>query len=335
MKPNTNSEFELNIAADLQRWRTFLIVAEQGSLTRAAIQLGASQSLLSRQINALERDCGTRLFVRTGRGVALSETGDRIFSRVKALLKDAQTLDEEIRGASRDPVGRVILGVLPSIGISLVPRLFAYLRAHFPGVHLKILEGSSGQVEEWLAAGRVDVAILYRYASSLPALEETLAKVDSFLIARVGDRLTKGPEVSFAKLHQLPFILPSAPNGLRTALDAAAKQLNITLEPVLEADSLPLQRALVEQEGLYTVLPLHAVWTEVQAKRLQASRIMDPVLQRSVSMAFAKSKGLARAVTTVATAIHNIVDEMAAHGLWHAAVDPKLNKTHLSKTKNA
>jgi hypothetical protein len=63
--------------------------------------------------------------------------------------------------------------------------------------------------------------------------------------------------------------LPSAPNGLRTALDGAARSARIALAPVIEADSLPLQKHLTAQEGLYTVLPLHVLCQEVQNGRLQ------------------------------------------------------------------
>ncbi|MEF7612457.1 LysR substrate-binding domain-containing protein [Aquincola sp. MAHUQ-54] len=308
--------FQLDIAADLHKWRTFLAIGELGSLTRAALFLDSNQSLLSRQLNALERECGARLFTRTGRGVELSEVGRRIFPQVRALLADAEQLEREIRGEARELTGRVTLGSLPSIGHPLVGRLFTEVRSRHPGVHLKILEGSSGQVEEWLADARVDIAILYRYGASLPEHEQALATVDSYLIGARGDTLTTAAEVPFASLHELPFILPSAPNGLRTALDAMARQERITLAPAIEADSLPLQKLLVEQERLYTVLPLHAVWQEMQERKLQAARIVSPSLQRSVSMAMARQKGPAKAVSAVAALIVQIVDEMAQRGMW-------------------
>ena len=310
------TDFRINIAADLHKWRAFLAIGELGSLTRAALFLDSNQSLLSRQLNALERECGARLFNRTGRGVQLSEVGARIFPQVTALLADAELLEIEIRGEAREPSGRVTLGSLPSIGQPLVGRLFTAMRARHPLVSLKVLEGSSGQVEEWLADARVDIAILYRYGPTLPEQEQLLASVDSYLIGPKGDKLTAAAEISFSALHELPFILPSAPNGLRTALDAVARQERITLAPVIEADSLPLQRSLVAQERLYTVLPLHAVWTEVGEGRLQASRIVSPPFQRSVAMALAKSKGPARAVSAVAAQIVQIVNEMARKGMW-------------------
>jgi len=310
------TSIQLDVTASLQKWRAFLAIGELGSLTRAALFLNSNQSLLSRQLNALERECGTRLFVRTGRGVELSDVGQRIFPQVRALLADAEQLENEIREQARDASGRVTLGTLPSIGHHLVGQLFTEVRARYPGVSLKVLEGSSGQVEEWLADARVDIGILYRYGGTLPEHEQCLATVDSYLIGPAGDRLTAHEEVSFRTLHELPFILPSAPNGLRTALDSMARQEHITLAPVIEADSLPLQPSLVARERLYTVLPLHAVWTEVAKGEVQAARIVDPPFQRTVALVFAKTKGPGKAVSAIAGLIGEIVDRMARDGMW-------------------
>lgn len=318
MQSAKGTEFKIDIAADLHKWRAFVAIAELGSLTRAALFLDSNQSLLSRQINALERECGSRLFNRTGRGVELSDVGLRLFPQVRALLEAAEQLEVEIRGEVREPTGRVTLGSLPSIANPLVGRLFTDIRERHPAVKLKILEGSSGQVEEWLSDARVDIAILYRYGSTLSEQEQALATVDSYLIGPKGDRLTQAAELPFNALDELPFILPSAPNGLRTALDAMARQQHITLIPAIEADSLPLQKSLVAQERLYTVLPLHAVWTEVAEGRLQAARIVEPPFQRTVAMALAKSKGPARAVSAVASRIVDIVADMARKGMWHS-----------------
>lgn len=316
------TEFQIDIAADLHKWRAFVAIGELGSLTRAALFLDSNQSLLSRQLNALERECGARLFNRTGRGVELSDVGERLFTRVKGLLQDAEALEQEIRGEAREPSGRVTLGILPSIALPMIGRLFSEIRNRHPAISIKVLEGSSGQVEEWLADARVDIAILYRYGASLASSERPLAFVDSYLIGPPGDVLTAAREVPFAALHELPFILPSAPNGLRTALDSLSRQHRITLAPVIEADSLPLQKSLVATEGLYTVLPLHAVWSEVSEGRVQAAKLVDPPFQRTVAMAFSKAKGPARAVTVVAARIVALVDEMARDGMWQPTGQP-------------
>ncbi len=314
MNRSKPSEFKIDVLADLNKWRMFIAIGELGSLTRAAMYLDSNQSLLSRQLNALERECRGRLFNRTGRGVELSELGARLFPQVRAILESAETLEQEIVGREVEPRGRVTVGLLPSIGLPLIGRLFRELRDKLPQVRLKVLEGSSGQVEEWLNDARVDIAILYRY-KTLPETEQALAIVDSYLIGRPGDPLSEATDVTFAQLDSLPFILPSAPNGLRTALDSMARQMNITLEAVIDADSLPLQKSLVMHEGLYTVLPLHAVWSEVRSGQLQAARITEPRFQRTVSMAMAKTKGPSRAVRAVASQIAQSLQEMQQAGM--------------------
>ena len=99
------TSIQLDVTASLQKWRAFLAIGELGSLTRAALFLNSNQSLLSRQLNALERECGTRLFVRTGRGVELSDVGQRIFPQVRALLADAAG------GARLEGSGAFVAGV--------------------------------------------------------------------------------------------------------------------------------------------------------------------------------------------------------------------------------
>lgn len=323
MSARKPTSIRLNIATDLNKWRTFLAIGEHGSLTRAAIFLDSDQSLLSRQLNAMERDCGVRLFKRTGRGMALSEAGARIVPYVKTLLESADQLDTEMHGEAHQLAGLVTLGLLPSICSPLVGHLFTHLRATHPALSLRILEGSSGQVEEWLADARVDIAILYRYGTSLPEQEQWLATVDSYLIGAKGDRVTAGAEVSFARLHALPLILPGPPNGLRTALDATARQQKITLAPAIEADSLPLMKSLVAHERLYTVLPLHAVWQEVQDGKVQAARLVNPPLQRTVAMALSRSKSRGKAVKVLAREIVNTANEMARQGMWRPVAPEK------------
>lgn len=321
MQPAKPTEFDIDLFAQLARWRAFVAIGELGSVTRAALYLDSNQSLLSRQLNALERDCGGRLFNRTGRGVQLSELGERIFPRVKALLAEAAQLELDIRSEGREPAGRVTVGMLPSISQALTLPLYAQARQRWPKVSLRILEGSGGQVEEWLADARVDIAILYRYGATVPDQEQALATVDSYLVGRHGDALTTRETVRFADLDGLPLVLPGAPNGLRTALDAIARHQHIALAPAIEADSLPLQKSLPVREPVYTVLPIHAVWEEVQAGTLQAARIVEPVLQRSIVMATARAKSPSRAVMALAALIDATFHDLARTGMWHRGGD--------------
>jgi DNA-binding transcriptional LysR family regulator len=319
MHPKSPSQIQLNLTSDLRKWRAFVAIAELGSLTHAAIFLDTSQSHLSRHLNSLERDCKARLFNRTGRGLALSDVGLRIFPIVRDLLSDAEQLEAEIHGDALEPAGQVTLDLLPSIASAIATRLFERVRERYPAIRLKVQEGSSGQVEELLAGARIDIGILYRYGDQPLEDEQALATIDSYLIGPAGDRLTSASTIPFSSLHGLPFILPGAPNGLRAALDRLSRLNRISLNAVIEADSLPLMRDGVADSGLYTVLPIHAVWAQIQENRLQAAKIVSPEIRRIVSMVLSRKKGPSRAVSAVASQITEIIGSQRDKGMWDQA----------------
>ena len=86
--------------------------------------------------------------------------------------------------------------------------------------------------------------------------------------------------------------------------------------PCRHRDPVPLQKSLPASEGVYTVLPLHSVWDEVAAGNLQAARIVEPSMQRTIAMATARTKSPARAVKAATTEIHTLFHEFAQAGLW-------------------
>jgi Transcriptional regulator len=95
------------------RWLVFVRVADLGSLSKAAIALDMPQSLVSRNIALLEQQCGERLFRRTGRGVVLTEFGESVLPRVSHLAEEADALADDIRSLRGQPIGEVLVGLLP------------------------------------------------------------------------------------------------------------------------------------------------------------------------------------------------------------------------------
>ena len=86
---------------DCAAWKLFIDAAELGSLSKVALAYGTSQPHISRQIGELERECGGRLFQRTGRGVALTDLGQRIAPRIRAWLASTEQLANEVRNLGR------------------------------------------------------------------------------------------------------------------------------------------------------------------------------------------------------------------------------------------
>lgn len=291
---------------DLKALHAFVRVSELGSLTKAAVALGVTQPSLSRVIGTLERDSGGPLFHRTGRGVSLTELGETALPRARALIVDAEQLLTDMRDLGRAPSGGVTLGILPSMMSPLAATLFDDLRTRLPGIRLRILEGFSEQIERWVAEGRVDVGLLSRYRAHRGKRDDVLLTSRLLLVGPAGPEGL--PErIEFSRLARLPLVLPASPNGLRVMLDETARKQRLKLNVVLEADSLEAQKSVVQRCNCYALLSPQAIFDDLKADRLTASRIVKPELTRVVVVTTSTHRPLSRAGREVLRTVRLLV----------------------------
>ena len=210
-------------------WKLFVDAIELGSLSKVAVAYGTSQPHVSRQIGELERECGGRLFQRTGRGVVLTELGERVAPKVRAWLASTDQLANDIHTTAGKPIGRVRLGILPSAAHPLVSTLCRRLQERYPLVQLSVREGQGAQLETWLENGSLDLAILFRHSDPPRNGDVYLVETSTYLVSADGDPLTAKPTVPFAKLHNLPLVQFCRPNSWRDRLDELAHQRGVTL----------------------------------------------------------------------------------------------------------
>jgi DNA-binding transcriptional LysR family regulator len=283
-----------------EQLRLFLQVAHHGSLTKAALAANSVQSVVSRQLSALEKECGGRLFYRTGRGVALTELGATFLPQVKQLLSQFDLLSENIRSFADTPAGEVRLGILPALSLPLVSALARQARERFPLIRLHLFEGSNGQLQEWIDGGRIDLALMYRYGEVDAAIDRVLGTAFAYLVGPSGDTATRDETIAFRRLQNLPLVLPGVPNALRTTLDAVARRESISLNVILQADSLPIQKRIAASGDAYAIVGRLAVTDELVAGTLQASRIVDPPIQRVAILCTGSQANYGPAVRAIA-----------------------------------
>lgn len=266
-----------------QRWRIFLEVAQLGSLTRAASALNVPQPTISRQVSTLERECGTRLFRRTGRGVALTDFGAHLFPQLLALAADADRLADAIKAKGGLPAGEVRVGLLPSTVPSVASRLFSCLREQLPQVQLHLVEGSNASLEEQLREGRIDLALLLREQPSPDPDETVLTQTTLHLVGRRGDPLLAQGSVPLAALEGLALVVPGRPHPLRGRLEALAEARGLNLNVAVTADSIRLQHEIAASGGVYAVSS--GLFEMSQDPRFSAAEIVKPRLRRSIVLA--------------------------------------------------
>ena len=142
---------------DLIKCEAFLTAAETGSLTAAAAQMGYSQSGMTRMIESLEDEVGFSLFVRSKRGVELTENGRGLMPFFREMIRSynsAEQYSADIRGTIR---GSVTIGSYYSISAILMPSILSDFREMYPGVSVRIHEGSNLEMAQWLKEQSVDL----------------------------------------------------------------------------------------------------------------------------------------------------------------------------------
>lgn len=295
---------------NLKQLETFMLVANLGSLSRAAKTLDIAQSLVSRQLAQLEAEWGDRLFERTGRGVVLTDFGRRVQPEAGLLLGQADRLQTVVKETAGVLAGTVHVGVLPSMARHLLPLLFMDLSVRAPAVRLHVTEGFSGSLDEQLGSGRLDMIVVNRYGASTERGEDALGVVDTFLVGPPDHPACQGRTIPFKKLAGLPLVLPSTPNGLRSTLDHIARDQGVTLDVVMEVDTQTTMKDVVASGRALTILPALAVQDECGDGRLAAVRISKPFIKRTIALGFTKQRPLSKAARLVGSRLRVLTTQL-------------------------
>jgi DNA-binding transcriptional LysR family regulator len=149
------------MAIELRHLRYFIVVAEEGHITRAAERLGMQQPPLSQRIKAIERELDVQLFRRKARGVDLTDAGRVFLDNARAMLAHYDHTFETTRRTARGEQGRICVGVTPTSPFHpLVPRVIRAFRDAYPRVFLRLDEKLGNELVEQLRQERIDVAFI-------------------------------------------------------------------------------------------------------------------------------------------------------------------------------
>jgi LysR family nitrogen assimilation transcriptional regulator len=272
---------------NLKQLECFLQVAELGSFSRAALFLSMPQPLLSRYVRQLEMDLRQSLLIRTGRGVTPTEAGRLFLAHARGILHQVARAREEIEEIRGTPIGQVAIGLPPTVGRVLTVPMITEFRARFPQARLKITDGLSIHLLDWLGTGRLDVAVAYNVAWT-PTFEITSLLEQPLYLICPGSRGAPSPQteapVPFVELPGYPLIIPARPNAMRMFIEAQFASAGVKMNVAWEVDGVPPILDLVHQGYGYAVLPLAAVHEDLVQGPFVARPIVEPDLVIPLSL---------------------------------------------------
>lgn len=193
---------------NLLHWRLMVAIADAGNISRAAERVGITQSGASQATAQLETALGFQVFVRERRHIGITALGEQVIEHARAMLErlDAiRALADDSQGLSGE---RIRLASFPSVISTLLPGLLRDFQRRHPGIELVVLEGTDEEVEDWLAAGTVELGVVLNPA---PGRAEAVLGRDAWVAVLpnshpLGRRVSESG-VTLEELAAQPFIL--------------------------------------------------------------------------------------------------------------------------------
>jgi DNA-binding transcriptional LysR family regulator len=247
---------------DLRQLRYFLAVAEERSVTRAAVRLHLTQPPLSAQVARLEHELGVPLFVRHRRGVDLTEAGRQLAEHARRVLADVDAAAESVRRTGQGHSGRLTLAFVPATAWSVLPPLLRRFCAEPEDVELRFLEDRTDAVAEHVRARRADLGLVHLppggAASGVgPDLDVAVVRREPLVAVVPRDRADAlGDRVDLTALAGEVFLSPARPvwGGLAPHLLGACRLSGF--EPTLRSVDLVQTVVALVGAGLgVSVLP--------------------------------------------------------------------------------
>ncbi len=285
---------------DLRQLRYFVKIVDHGSVSRAAEELRVAQPALSLHLKRLEDEFGCTLVQRTARGVVATESGRRLAQRARTLLEAAATLRDEVRGLEDAPSGAAVIGIPTSLGVILTVPVVMAVRHQYPAVRLRVVEGLSGHMQEWVSAGQLDMALVFGAEAPPRVATQFLATEGLSLVAAGQDpSLADRDRIDMDEALELPLILPGRPHGVREEVERAAILRGRQPRVAVEVDALDQIKALVAAGTGYTVLSHRCARHGPMAGNLTALPIVNPAIERTISLAHPNDRPLSIAAKAV------------------------------------
>lgn len=288
----------------MRHLRYFDALAREGHFGRAAEASAISQPALSLQIKELEELMGAKLVERGTRRIRLTNLGENFALRAREILRAVDELGELGRASRGSLVGRLRLGVIPTVAPYLLPRLIKELVTRHPGLDLRPREGLTGLLIDDLVVGRLDAAIVALPVSEASLTEYTLLR-EEFVLVRPLDDAHK-PVPSAAKLKEMRLLLLEEGHCFREQALSVCRLSRLAAQDLIEGSSLATLVQMVGAGIGITLIPDMAVPVETRSAEVSVAPLPQPRPSRTLGMVWRKTNPLAEQFTEIAELVRAV-----------------------------
>lgn len=270
---------------------TFLEVAESASASVAAKKLNLTQPAVSQQLRALEQELGTKLYVRSEKGIILTNTGEIAFKYANRIANLYKSMQEELKN-EKSQSHKLVIGVTQTIEFSIVSEILAEFCTQNKGTHIKIISDTIKNLYTKLKLYEVDLIIVNGNASLDNRFNRILLSTD-YLVYVVGkdDPLANKSMISMSKLREQSLILRTKGSSTRELFEACLESLNdniMNYNVIMEVDNIATIKSLVAN-GFGSSVLSHSVCTqEIKKGKLVVVPIENLSIVREINIVYHK-----------------------------------------------
>jgi len=282
---------------DVRQLEMFQAVAEAGSFTQAAQRLHVSQSAISRQVKLLEEELQGLLLHRGARQVTLTQAGELLLRLASRVQQDMQEVASQISETHELRRGTLTLAGGMTVCMFILPRLLKKYRSLYKRVDLRVVSGSSEELQGMLRSHEVDLALLTlpivaKDLEVLPLLKEELV-----VVTAPGHPLSRKRTVEPGELGRFPLIVYEPGSNTRKVIDQFFIDQKIPMEIAMETENVEIIKAMVAAGLGITLVPYMAIAREARQRRFAYSRVRGRRLYRETGWVYLKSERVPRTVT--------------------------------------
>jgi DNA-binding transcriptional LysR family regulator len=263
----------------------FVEVARQGNLSRAAEALFVTQPALTARLQTLEGELGTRLFLRSRRGMELTDAGRSFLpyaERALLALRDGRELVAEL---GRGMAGELTLGAAPAVSTYVLPGLLVRFTERHPNVRLVVRTGHSEEVLQMALRNEIEVGLVRELRH--PLLESRPLYDDELVLVVVPEHpFAAAGVIPIERMSEARLILFDRTSSYYDLTNTLFREAGVAPRGVMELDNIDAAKQMVEQGLGIALLPRTAVAGEIEGGRLAPIRIAGaaPIRRRIVAI---------------------------------------------------
>jgi LysR family nitrogen assimilation transcriptional regulator len=300
---------------NLRQIAYFLKIAELRSFTHAASALYVSQPALSKQMRQLEEELGTALFIRSDRGIKLTDAGELLKRRAPAILSDVTHLRNELQSVfGQEPSGSLAVGTGMSLqGLLTVPVMIEFQRRH-KNVALHVREGITGPLVEDVKLGLLDCAVVFELSPDDQLVAEPYVRESLLLVGPPSAGLVMDKPISAREALNRPLATTGEDSPLRQKTAETARTLALDLQVAFETNAVSLMIGCISTASYFAVLPYSAASAALKAKIVSATPIADMSLDWS--FVYGRNFGLSLPASKFRSLLFDTAAALTVQGQW-------------------